>query len=123
MGSEDMESATLFEKCQACGDCVLDKTQGVCPIARCSKSMLNGPCGGSQGGKCEVDPDTDCGWQLIYDRLNSLGKSGFMDDIMPPKDWSTAGHGGPRRTVREELLISEEETAGETETSAEGGEK
>ena len=52
------------ERCQSCGDCILDRTGGICPIARCSKSLLNGPCGGSQNGKCEVNGDVDCAWQL-----------------------------------------------------------
>ena len=95
------------ERCGGCGDCVLDKTAGICPIVRCSKSMLNGPCGGSQNGKCEVGTDNDCAWQLIYDRLAALGRLEVMDEITPPKDWSTAGHGGPRKMVREDLLIDD----------------
>lgn len=96
------------ERCGGCGNCVLDKTAGICPIVRCSKSMLNGPCGGSQNGKCEVSSDTDCGWQLIYDRLAAIDKQNRMDEIVPPKDWSTARDGGPRRMVREDLLTDEE---------------
>ena len=69
-----LEQGVWAERCQGCGDCVLEITGGICPIARCSKSLLNGPCGGSSGGKCEIDPDVDCGWQLIYDRLSALGK-------------------------------------------------
>lgn len=91
------------EKCLACGDCILDKTAGICPIARCSKSLLNGPCGGSQNGKCEVDKEQDCAWQLIFDRLKALGKLHLIEEIMPPKDWSTSAHGGVRRIIREDL--------------------
>lgn len=101
------EQGVWSEKCQACGNCILDMTAGICPIARCSKSMLNGPCGGSQNGKCEVDSETDCGWQLIYNRLEALGGLDSMDEIMPPKDWSTSRDGGPRRMVREDLMIKE----------------
>ena len=75
------------ERCQGCGECVLDYTGGICPITFCAKSLLNGPCGGSQDGKCEIDKDTDCAWQLIYDRLKSLGKLENLARIIEPKDW------------------------------------
>ncbi len=93
------------ERCLACGDCVLDKTMGICPIARCTKSMLNGPCGGSAEGKCEIDNELDCGWHLIYDRLNELGMKETMDTFEPPKDWSTSYNGGPRKQVREDVEL------------------
>lgn len=99
------EQGIWVERCGGCGNCILDKTGGICPIARCSKSMLNGPCGGSQNGKCEVNPDTDCGWQLIYDRLKALGKLAVLEEILPVKDWSTARDGGPRKVVREDVLL------------------
>lgn len=92
------------ERCAGCGHCVLDKTAGLCPIARCSKHLLNGPCGGSTGGKCEISPDVDCVWQLIIDRLARLGRLDMLDEIFPVKDWSPAGHGGPRKVVREDLM-------------------
>jgi hypothetical protein len=89
------------------GDCVLDKTGGICPIARCSKSLLNGPCGGSQFGKCEVSApakeDIPCGWQLIYDRLSALGQLDKMSEIIPAKNWLRAK--GPRTYVREDLTL------------------
>ncbi len=91
------------ERCLGCGDCVLHLTGGVCPITRCSKSLLNGPCGGSSEGKCEVDPDIPCGWQLIYDRLSAIGQLHLLDEVLPPKDWSTSHSGGPRRRVREDV--------------------
>ncbi len=75
------------ERCQGCGECVLDYTGGICPITFCAKSLLNGPCGGSQDGKCEIDKDTDCAWQLIYDRLKSLNKLDNLARIIEPKDW------------------------------------
>jgi ferredoxin len=93
------------EKCGLCGDCILHKTGGICPIIRCSKSILNGPCGGSQYGKCEISKDVDCAWQLIYDRMKALGKLDRLKEIQPPKDWSTARDGGPRRAVREDVMI------------------
>lgn len=102
---QPMEQGVWSERCQACGNCVLALTGGICPIARCSKSLLNGPCGGSQKGKCEVDPNIDCAWQLIYDRLKALDKLDLMMQITPVKDWSTSRDGGPRRIVREDLRL------------------
>ncbi|MBN1483612.1 MAG: methylenetetrahydrofolate reductase C-terminal domain-containing protein [Chloroflexia bacterium] len=102
------EEGLWTEQCQACGDCVLGLTGGICPIARCSKSLLNGPCGGSQGGKCEIDETVDCAWQLIYDRLSRLGKLDLLMEIQPLKDWSTSRDGGPRRIDRPDLRLEEE---------------
>ena len=100
-----IEHGVLVERCRACGDCVLGLTAGVCPIARCAKNLLNGPCGGSHDGKCEVNPETDCAWQLIYDRLGRLGQLQQMDVLMPSKDWSKDYDGGPRKIVREDLKL------------------
>lgn len=93
------------EYCQSCGSCVLDQTGGVCPIARCSKSLLNGPCGGSDGGHCEINPDIDCAWQLIYDRMKALGRLDRMRKIIAPKDWKSSRDGGPRRITREDAKL------------------
>jgi len=94
------------ERCAGCGDCVLDKFGGICPIARCSKSLLNGPCGGSQDGKCEVDPENiDCGWQLIYDRLKSLNMLSRLEENELIKDWSTGRDGGPGKIIREDMVL------------------
>ena len=94
------------ERCAGCGTCVLDRFGGVCPIARCSKSLLNGPCGGSQNGKCEVDQERiDCGWQLIYDRMKSLGLLHLLEANEPLKDWSTGRDGGPGKIVREDMVL------------------
>ncbi len=84
------------EMCQGCGNCVLEQTGGICPVTRCSKSNFNGPCGGSQDGKCEATPDIDCGWQLIYDRMKRLGQLERLGRIIEPRDWSTSRDGGPR---------------------------
>ncbi len=97
------EHGVWQERCQACGNCLLGKTGGVCPVARCSKSLMNGPCGGSQNGKCEVNPEIACGWQLIYDRLSAIGELDHMMEIEPPRDWRTSRDGGPRKIVREDL--------------------
>ena len=91
------------ERCAGCGDCVLGYTGGICPVARCSKRIFNGPCGGSTKGKCEISPDVDCAWQLIWDRLKELGQTELYSKIMAPKDWRTARDGGPRRIVREDM--------------------
>ncbi len=88
---------SFIEVCMQCGDCVLATTAGICPLVRCAKSLLNGPCGGSVDGKCEIDPDTPCAWQLIYDRLAAQGQLDKLEEIKPIKDWSTSQSGGPRR--------------------------
>jgi ferredoxin len=99
------EQGVWTERCQACGNCLLGETGGICPVARCSKSLFNGPCGGSQGGKCEIDPEVECGWQLIYDRLKELGQLDKLEKVLPVKDWSTNRDGGPRKRIREDLKI------------------
>jgi ferredoxin len=91
------------ERCQGCGQCILGQTAGICPIARCAKRLLNGPCGGSTKGKCEINPELDCAWQLIIDRLKELGRLDDYDELIPVKDWSTERAGGPRKVVREDL--------------------
>ncbi len=93
------------EVCVACGDCILHLTGGVCPIARCAKSLFNGPCGGSVGGKCEISKDVPCAWQLIYDRLSNLGQLDKLDQVQPPRNWVNNPAVGPRRTIREDLKI------------------
>ena len=103
------EQGVWTERCAACGDCVLGLTGGICPIARCSKSLLNGPCGGSEDGHCEINPDVPCAWQLIYDRLNETDKLHVLMDVQPPKDWSTSRDGGPRKIVRQDLRLLDEE--------------
>ena len=103
------EQGVWAERCAACGDCILGLTGGICPIARCSKSLLNGPCGGSENGHCEISPDVPCAWQLIYDRLSSTGRLEVLLELQPPKNWRTARHGGPRKIVREDLRLRAEE--------------
>jgi hypothetical protein len=83
------------ERCLECGDCVLEFTGGLCPIARCSKLLLNGPCGGSQGGKCEVDPNIPCVWQQIVDHLAKLGQLDKLERLVAPKNWSVSLMSGP----------------------------
>jgi hypothetical protein len=102
-----VEHGRFEERCQACGDCILGITAGVCPVARCSKQLFNGPCGGSQRGKCEVDSETPCAWQLICDRLEARGQVDRLLQIQPPKNWSASRDGGPRRIIREDLRALE----------------
>ena len=90
------ETGVFTEKCQACGDCVLGVTGGVCPVSRCAKRLFNGPCGGSTTGKCEISKETECAWQLVVDRLEALGRLDTYEKVMPLKDWSKDRSGGPR---------------------------
>jgi len=89
----------FVEVCMQCGNCILATTVGICPLVRCAKSLLNGPCGGSVNGKCEVSPDIPCAWQMIYDRLAALGQLDKLEEIVAPRDWSTSSAGGPRRII------------------------
>jgi ferredoxin len=91
------------ERCKGCGDCILHTTGGICPVARCSKNILNGPCGGTHDGKCEVSDEIDCVWALIVKRLTETNALDGYRRIVPPKDWRRAGHGGPRKMTKEEL--------------------
>ena len=76
-----VEQGVWEERCQACGDCILGLTSGICPIARCSKQLLNGPCGGSQDKVCEIDPDVPCAWHLIYERAVAQGREEWLMEI------------------------------------------
>jgi hypothetical protein len=91
-------------RCEACGDCVLDETFGICPVARCAKSLLNGPCGGTRkDGKCEVDENIDCAWTLIFERAKQRGRLNDLLKLKKAKNWSRSRHGGPSRIDREDL--------------------
>jgi len=99
------EHGVWEERCGLCGECILAATGGICPVARCAKSLLNGPCGGSQDGRCEVKSDNPCAWVLIYEQLKRQGREACLAEILPAKDWSRARDGGPRRYVREDALL------------------
>ena len=88
IGGENREEDVLLERCAACGDCLLEYTGGICPIAQCAKHLLNGPCGGSQDGKCEVSPDRPCAWQQIIERLSKMGRLDKLEEIKPPRNWN-----------------------------------
>jgi ferredoxin len=89
LGVVDAEG-NLYEKCSACGECVLGVTAGICPITLCAKGLLNGPCGGMDKGKCEVDKDKDCAWVLIYKELDKQKKLVEFRKIKTPKDFKKA---------------------------------
>jgi len=99
------EQGVWSEQCAGCGNCILHLTGGLCPVARCAKSLMNGPCGGSVGGRCEIHPEVPCIWQAISDRLERIGRKDDMFKITPIRDWRPAGHGGPRKTVRDDLTV------------------
>jgi ferredoxin len=99
---ETRDQGYWVENCLGCGDCMLDDFGGVCPLARCSKQLLNGPCGGSREGKCEINPEVPCAWQAIIDRLDRFGSLERLEQIYPPKDWSRKQGGGPRKIMRED---------------------
>jgi ferredoxin len=99
------EQAVWAEKCLGCGTCVLSDFGGICPITRCAKRLLNGPCGGSTEDHCQVNPDQPCAWQLIYRRLKAIGQLDKLERIVPARDWRSAWHTGARRVVREEHRI------------------
>ncbi|MGQ9473838.1 MAG: methylenetetrahydrofolate reductase C-terminal domain-containing protein [Candidatus Caldatribacteriaceae bacterium] len=93
------------ERCLGCGDCSVHIFGNICPITRCAKSLLNGPCGGSKNGRCEVKPERDCAWQLIYDRMKSKGQLQQLLEIQPPKNWSFSRYGGQRKMIREDVRL------------------
>ena len=86
MGREET-SNQFVQACIQCGECVLGQTAGICPITKCTKGLLNGPCGGTQEGKCEVDKEKDCAWTLIYQRLEKLGRLDVFKIYSPPKNY------------------------------------
>ena len=102
MGGSDRHGVWT-ERCQGCGDCLLGLTGGICPIAKCAKQLMNGPCGGSAAGVCEVGEDVECAWHLIWERLKALDLTDQYLEIMPAKDWRPGGGGGPRKIIREDL--------------------
>jgi ferredoxin len=75
------------EKCSLCGECILNETACICPVTNCAKSLLNGPCGGMEEGKCEADRELDCAWHLIYERLKKQNRKGVFARPVPPKNW------------------------------------
>lgn len=91
------EQGVWDERCAACGDCRLEETAGICPITRCTKGILNGPCAGTKNGKCEANKDMDCAWVLIYQRLERQGQLEKMRRYYPPRNFRVIPR--PRRIV------------------------
>lgn len=87
VGVEDREGGILEDSCAACGDCLLALTGGICPVTRCAKGLLNGACGGARNGKCEMNPEKDCAWELIYKRLERQGKLNRIKELRPPRNY------------------------------------
>lgn len=96
MGEMDKDGVFL-ERCSACGECVLEQTGGICAVTRCPKGLLNGPCGGTDKGKCEVDKDRDCVWTLIYNSLKEKKRLHLLKEIHTPKDYSKMSK--PRKLI------------------------
>ena len=86
IGKENKQGDVLSELCRQCGECVIGETAGICPLTACHKGLLNGPCGGMDKEKCEVDKDKDCAWVLIYKRLKEQGRLDLFKKIQPPKN-------------------------------------
>lgn len=105
MGGAD-EPGVWREKCRGCGDCLLACTAGICPIALCAKRLLNGPCGGSRGGCCEVGPEIPCAWAKIYARLEKQGRLHLMDEFRLTRDWRKAGSRAARESRRTGIALS-----------------
>jgi ferredoxin len=99
------ERGIWTEKCAACGACVLHEYGGVCPVTRCAKHMLNGPCSGSREDRCEVNPERQCAWQLIYNRLKDIGQLDRLKKIKSPKNWNKSQSGGYRSITREDHRV------------------
>jgi hypothetical protein len=91
VGIDDRESGAMFDSCSSCGDCVLALTGAVCPVTRCAKGLLNGACGGAREGHCEMDPERDCAWELIYKRLERLGQLDRLKEYRPPRNYQKKG--------------------------------
>jgi ferredoxin len=97
------EQGVWDERCAACGDCRLEDTAGICPITRCTKGILNGPCAGTKNGKCEANKDVDCAWVLIYRRLERLGQLEKMRRYYPMRNFRAIPR--PKRIVRTPIAV------------------
>ena len=106
------EQGVWKEYCRGCGDCILHITEGICPVTRCSKGLMNGPCGGySKEGKCEADPQVECAWLLIFERARERGRLSELRKLVQPRNWSQAAAGVPKAVVREDLRLVQDAQA------------
>ncbi len=101
------DAGVWSQRCMACEECVLDQTGGICPMTICAKNLLNGPCGGTDHGKCEVDGEKDCAWTLIYNKMKKLGRLDYLKKIQPPKDYSVMTK--PRKYTHEAFKEAQKE--------------
>jgi len=90
------------ERCRSCSTCVLGMTGGICPVTMCAKGLYNGPCGGSNKGSCEINPDQPCAWNQIYERLSRQNRLECIMKVVPPVEWKdqvprTLIQPGPRK--------------------------
>jgi ferredoxin len=100
------EQGVWDERCAACGDCRLEDTGGICPITRCTKGILNGPCAGTKNGKCEANKDIDCAWILIYKRLERLGQLEKMRRYYPMRNFRTITR--PKRIAETTVAVGDD---------------
>jgi 5,10-methylenetetrahydrofolate reductase/ferredoxin len=108
-----LEKPGLFtEECSGCGDCKLAVFGGICPFTRCAKKLVNGPCGGSRNGRCEINSETDCAWHLIIERLKALGQMDNLRIYLPPKNWAASFSSGPRKLIQRGSCAMTTESAG-----------
>ena len=106
---EVVRMGKYLEKCSACGECILEYTDGICPVTRCAKGLLNGPCGGyNKDGKCEIDPDRECAWLQIYDRLKERGHLNKIKKYHEPKKFSAKPKSGQYKFPRPEKKSEKE---------------
>ena len=115
-GGETVSEDFITEYCSLCGECIVEYTGGLCPVTLCAKSLLNGSCGGAKDGKCEVDRNRDCGWQLIYDRMKELGHLEQLEEYMAPKNNSKFSR--PRSLVVGETECIFKSLAGESKVAS-----
>jgi ferredoxin len=110
-------SMDFVEKCAHCGACVIDEYGSICPVTRCPKGLLNGPCGGTRHGKCEVDPELDCAWVLIHEQLKKEGREDKRTRIHEPKEWNVVRH--PAAVVERRQLGDEKKLGAKKKSGGE----
>jgi methylenetetrahydrofolate reductase (NADPH) len=116
LGSQDRDNAAMHEKCRACGECLLGETGSICPITKCAKALLNGPCGGQVKGKCEAQGwKNDCAWVLIYNRLKERNELDLFTKFRIPRDYRISEH--PRDLVEEAVTEKKVSTANKGESA------
>lgn len=103
---KETSTGTFNEICSQCGDCIIGETGGICPVTSCHKGLVNGPCGGTNKGKCEIDPDKDCAWILIYNRLKELKRLDSMKRFQSPRNHQRSPSPGKFRITEPQFIQS-----------------